>query len=608
MEWFGEVGDYLWRTWCYLTTGRSLAIIFGVGFALLAISLLIASRTKWGQTKPLAKCIVLSVLAHVWLLMYALGTRPILPQGDLQGLEQHMSIAIEGVASPPTVDSEAAEQALGEAIPAAPAPWETSVPLADLPAPDALSEELTFDALEPELASLPPLEPTPLPELPPLEELADTMAPVAASEDSISQQSSAEQPQISSVDASESSHQLPTQAVSTAQQDPMKRVALEAAHSKLPYTYSLRQAANRLQLSAAFGADADSEAAVKAGLEWLASAQATDGAWVAKDYGAGTETWALGEQRYGTGKRADTGVTGLALLAFLSAGHTHLEGEHRKTVEQGLRFLLHSQMPSGDLSGPKQIGGDRGVMNARMYCHGIAMLAVAEAYAMTHDAVLREALLKAAQYSINAQDPVGGGWRYRPGDPGDLSQFGWQAMALKSVERSGIPVPDVVKQRMHHFLESCSTGRSGGLARYRPGEGPPSETMTAEGLACRLLLEVPTSREAQYEATRMIMDNMPGDQPDNVYYWYYATLALFQLQDEKWRTWNQAIKQRLLTTQVPAYGKEPGSWEPDRIWGGYGGRVYSTAMSCLCLGVYYRYLPVYQQSQIATAPTPNVNR
>jgi hypothetical protein len=345
-----------------------------------------------------------------------------------------------------------------------------------------------------------------------------------------------------------------------------------------------------------------------AGLAWLASAQATDGAWVARDYGAGTETWALGEQRYGTGKRADTGVSGLALLAFLSAGHTHLEGEYSKTVEQGLRFLLHSQMPSGDLSGPKQIGSDRGVTNARMYCHGIAMLALAEAYAMTHDKVLREALVKAAQYSINAQDPVGGGWRYRPGDPGDLSQFGWQAMALKSVGRAGIQVPSVVKQRMRHFLDSCSTGSSGGLARYRPGEGPPSETMTAEGLACRLLLEVPTSRAARYEATRMIMDNMPGDTPDNVYYWYYATLALFQLQDENWRTWNQAIKQRLLTTQVPSYGEESGSWEPDRIWGGYGGRVYSTAMSCLCLEVYYRYLPMYQQSQIATAPGPNVNR
>ncbi len=39
----------------------------------------------------------------------------------------------------------------------------------------------------------------------------------------------------------------------------------------------------------------------------------------AKQFGAGTETMALGENRQGTGDRADTGVSGLALLAFLSA-------------------------------------------------------------------------------------------------------------------------------------------------------------------------------------------------------------------------------------------------------------------------------------------------
>ena len=36
-----------------------------------------------------------------------------------------------------------------------------------------------------------------------------------------------------------------------------------------------------------------------------------------------------------------------------------------------------------------------------------------------------------------------------------------------------------------------------------------------------------------------------------------------------------------------------GSWDPICIWGGYGGRVYSTAMSALCLEVYYRFLPLY---------------
>jgi hypothetical protein len=110
----------------------------------------------------------------------------------------------------------------------------------------------------------------------------------------------------------------------------------------------------------------------------------------------------------------------------------------------------------------------------------------------------------------------------------------------------------------------------------------------------------PLSDEGRREAKAMILNHLPGSEQDNVYFWYYATLALFQLQDTDWRTWNQALKKRLLETQIPAYRDEAGSWDPDPIWGGYGGRVYSTAMSCLCLEVYYRYLPLYQNSSTAS--------
>ena len=39
-------------------------------------------------------------------------------------------------------------------------------------------------------------------------------------------------------------------------------------------------------------------------------------------------------------------------------------------------------------------------------------------------------------------------------------------------------------------------------------------------------------------------------------------------------------------------GHLAGSWDADTVWGGYGGRIYSTAMATLCLEVYYRYLPL----------------
>lgn len=609
MDWLNTLTDTLWRTWLYITTAKTVAIILGVGFALLAITLFIASRTKWGQSKPLTKCLVLSVLAHVWLLMYALGTKPVLPQGDPSGSRQsNVAIRFEANASETTSthgldesfddlfsDSASAGDAADASAVEEPAPWERPVSLDDLPLPTEMSLP---EPSMPDLSSLlTSIQPSLLPDLPPEPEaVGPTVEPSQSDFPSILPSEA--------LLATAASTALAAQAVPTIQ--PVTSQAFTASPEQhiaqdpnLPAEYALRQAPNKLQIATAYGADADSEAAVNAGLKWLAGAQSASGAWVARDFGAGSETYALGLDRKGTGSRADTGVSGLALLAFLSAGHTHLAGDHQPTVQRGLQFLLEAQMPSGDLSGPKQLGREHSVMNAKMYCHAIATLSLAEAYAMTHDRALRDALLRAAQFSINAQDPIGGGWRYRHREPGDLSQFGWQAMALKSVARSGITVPNETKTRMRAFLDSCAAGDSGGLATYRPGEGRPSETMTAEALACRLLIGHPLSLAARREALDAIMANLPGTGQDNVYYWYYATLALFQLQDENWRVWNQALKSRLLTTQQPVYATEPGSWEPDALWGGYGGRVYSTAMSCLCLEVYYRFLPMYKQSNVA---------
>ena len=49
-------------------------------------------------------------------------------------------------------------------------------------------------------------------------------------------------------------------------------------------------------------------------------------------------------------------------------------------------------------------------------------------------------------------------------------------------------------------------------------------------------------------------------------------------------------------------GPDAGSWSPNTVWGGYGGRTYSTALAALCLEVYYRYAPPAQGEWIATRP------
>jgi hypothetical protein len=248
-----------------------------------------------------------------------------------------------------------------------------------------------------------------------------------------------------------------------------------------------------------------------------------------------------------------------------------------------LEFLLRTERADGDLSGDSEF-------YARMYCHGMASLALSEALALTGDQRLLPFVERAVAFSLACQHSTNGGWRYQKGDLGDMSQFGWQVMALRSAELAGIAVPQTAHNGMRRFLRSASSGAHGGLASYRAGERV-SRTMTAEALACRYFLDGEPPSNLRREAAAFLLEDPPQDGRPNFYYWYYGTLALYQTQDDHWDMWNTALQEQLLRRQRTE-GDAAGSWDPDCIWGGYGGRVYTTAMGCLCLEVYYRYLPL----------------
>ncbi len=325
------------------------------------------------------------------------------------------------------------------------------------------------------------------------------------------------------------------------------------------------------------GGDESTEAAVEAALRFLAADQRQDGSWDPVTSGAGRETRTLGTDRKSAGRRATTGLTGLALLSMLGAGNTHQQGAYADNVRRGLTYLILNQKPDGSLA------GDAEIYEAN-YCHGMAALAMCEAAAMTRDPAAIASAASAVRYTMNMQHPTTGGWRYVAGDPGDLSQLGWQAMVLEAGRAAGVPTNQQALTLTSRFVRSVRSGPGGGLASYRPGDGP-SRTMTAEALATRLLLgeQVPVAEIR--EAEDYMLRQPPGIGRDNYYYWYYASVALHQLQDDAWRSWNAAMKTHLLSRQLPG-----GSWPTDSEWGGYGGRVYTTSMAALCLEVYYRHV------------------
>ena len=354
----------------------------------------------------------------------------------------------------------------------------------------------------------------------------------------------------------------------------------------LPDVYRLRVAPNRIDVTRGNGGTAETEAAVKAALKWLADNQDADGRWNPRSHGGGMETKVLGRDRQGAGSHADTAVSGLALLAFLASGNTHLDGPYSEDVRRGLEYLLRTQAPDGNL------GGQAAAFEF-MYSHAMAACALSEAYGMTRDTRLREPVRRAVAYTIAAQDPTGGGWRYRPGDPGDTSQLGWQLMTLKSAELAGIPIPETTRQGIIRYLRSVSSGQYGGRASYRPGESP-SRPMTAEALVCWQFLGLRGQHPAGNEAGDYLLEETPGEGDYNLYYWYYATLGMYQLQGAHWQRWNDAMRDAVVGRQVKE-GPLAGSWDTNALWGGYGGRVYTTALATLTLEVYYRFLPLFAE-------------
>ena len=171
--------------------------------------------------------------------------------------------------------------------------------------------------------------------------------------------------------------------------------------------------------------------AVAAALQWLAAAQSRDGRWDASHFGAGQEQMVLGQNRGGAGRNADTGISALAMLAFLGAGHSHVQRRVSGQRTPRPRLSLRSQADDGSLYGevhalrPNVLpldgdiragpsAGDDGRQTAR-----------------AGGRQSRSNLLRAAATS------VGGGWRYRPEIRATPANSVGRSWSLASTARAG---------------------------------------------------------------------------------------------------------------------------------------------------------------------------
>lgn len=356
----------------------------------------------------------------------------------------------------------------------------------------------------------------------------------------------------------------------------------------IPGGFGGRSGATRQQMVTEGGGNEASEACVAAGLKWFAAHQGPDGRWSLDAFNQHGRCNCTG-----FGQNNDIAGTAFGLLPFLGAGQTHKgtgqKGSiYTKNVERALTYLMSKQNKEGDFGGG-------------MYSHGLASIAMCEAYGLTSDPRLKASAQKAINFIAKAQGGRGG-WDYGPGgNRNDTSVGGWQLMALKSGQMAGLEVPSRTLQGASKWLDLCASPDGGGYGYSGPGESP---TMSAVGLLCRQYLGWGPRNPGLAKGVDRLKQ-LPPKAANTMYYNYYATQVMHHMGGDAWAFWNPQMRDLLIERQDkgadPKRPHHKGSWDPKSdAHGSSGGRLMVTSLSLLTLEVYYRHLPLYRRDMATT--------
>jgi hypothetical protein len=379
-----------------------------------------------------------------------------------------------------------------------------------------------------------------------------------------------------------------------------------------PRVFGYRLNPLRTDLVNANGGSDKTAKAVESGLEFLRARQTPDGSWPVS-----AVELQIKKERDETANHqwAKTGVTGLALMAFLGNGYTWVGPEAQRhpnqdCVKRGIAWLVKNQDRVNGRYGPPQ-----GV--SFMYNHGIATIAVAEAAGLSGDPFLRESAQKAVDLIQRIQGPKGG-WKYKDeiaqGEE-DASVTAWQVQALLAAREAGLKVDPAVLQKCLAFYQQATD--PDGRVRYDLKDKLVFVRCPGVALMMRRLLGEEEGAPGLRLLTRKVGEQLPRCEPGwgtgwaenkptvdhrkreltfDPYAWYYATYGLFAQGGEDWQRWNSGpggppdrSGTRLgLVTALLELQEPDGSWHANDNWTVKGGVVHATALCILCLQVYYR--------------------
>jgi hypothetical protein len=330
------------------------------------------------------------------------------------------------------------------------------------------------------------------------------------------------------------------------------------------------------------GGNTASEAAVAAGLKWIARHQHLDGHWSLDKFHEASKCPCSGP-----GISNDMAGTALGLLPMLGAGFTHKgkdkEGLYAKQVERALKWIIAKQEQDGQL-------GDG-------YTHPLATIALCEAYALTQDPDLKKPAQLAVDKIVEWQGK-NGGFRYQPKQDGDTSVTGWHVQALHAAKLAGLKVPEETGKNLSKFLDSV--GNADGSQYGYVSNNVTAPTTSSVALLCRELNGWGPRNPGLLKGVEQLEKIAPGE-IKSIYRDYYATQVMFHMavaKPDAWEKWNVAMRDKIIKDQDNGGNAnardQKGSWDP--AGDGLGkqlGRLGYTSLSVLTLEIYYRHLPLY---------------
>jgi hypothetical protein len=309
----------------------------------------------------------------------------------------------------------------------------------------------------------------------------------------------------------------------------------------------------------------ESRAAAERGVKWLIDHQKRDGSW-----------------QTSTARSDHLGLMGLACMALMSAGNTPGKGEYGRELSRAVNYLLDKAKPNGLLNiAPAHYD---------MYNHGLATLALAEAYGMSHDRRIKKKLVQAVDLIVAVQGPRRGGWQYvaRPGTH-DTSLCVMQMMALRGAINSGIYVPQkTIDQGVTYLLSNHRPGGGFGYSnRNKPNVAMSSAGAVSLQAAGKLTIEnKPVSDTLDWLLNNKQAQALPRG-GHGFYATYYYAQAMYQAGGKYWRAAFPRLRDNIVRMQ-----HRDGSWR-----GSGAGPVMGTSVAVMVLNIPNRFLPIFQEER-----------